>query len=187
MKFIELAEKRCSIRSYKSEPVPDEILNEVLRAGQLAPTAKNLQPFQFIVVTAESGRDALAAAYPAPFFREAPVAVVICSEADKGWIRNRHDDKNYTDIDCAIAIDHMSLAATDLGLGSCWIAAFNPVMVSDTMGLPGLLRRRSSPIYATPESGQNLAVVCVQKMTALCHEETFATSNLSQQKPAVAG
>jgi nitroreductase len=136
MKFIELAEKRCSIRSYKTDPVPEEILKEVLTAGQLAPTAKNLQPFQFIVVTTDPALDALAAAYPAPFFREAPVAIVVCSEAEKGWVRNRHDNKNYTDVDCAIAIDHMSLAATDLGLGSCWIGAFNPEMVKSAMGLP---------------------------------------------------
>lgn len=136
MKFIELAEKRCSIRSYKPDPIPDEVLEEILTAGQLAPTAKNLQPFQFIVVTAEAGRDALAAAYPAPFFREAPVAVVICCETDKGWVRSRHDNKNYAEVDCAIAIDHMSLAATDLGLGSCWIGAYNPDMVKTAMGIP---------------------------------------------------
>lgn len=136
MKFIELAKKRSSIRSYKPDPVPEDLLKEILTAGQLAPTAKNLQPFQFIVVTADPALDALAAAYPAPFFREAPVAIVICSEAEKGWVRNRHDNKNYTDVDCAIAIDHMSLAATDLGLGSCWIGAYNPDMVKSAMGLP---------------------------------------------------
>jgi nitroreductase len=136
MKFIELAEKRCSIRSYTSEPVPEELLQEVLQAGNLAPTAKNLQPFQFVVVRAASGLDALAAAYPAPFFREAPVAVVVCVETEKGWVRNRYDNKNYAEVDAAIAIDHMTLAATDNGLGTCWIGAFNPALVSDAMGLP---------------------------------------------------
>ena len=68
MKFIELAEKRRSIRSFKQDSIPDELLNKILQAGNLAPTAKNLQPFHFIVVRAESGLDALAAAYPAPFF-----------------------------------------------------------------------------------------------------------------------
>jgi nitroreductase len=136
MKFIELAEKRCSIRSYTSEPVPEELLQEVLQAGNLAPTAKNLQPFQFVVVRAASGLDALAAAYPAPFFREAPVAVVVCVETEKGWVRNRYDNKNYAEVDAAIAIDHMTLAATDNGLGTCWIGAFNPALVCEAMGLP---------------------------------------------------
>ena len=136
MKFIELAEKRRSIRSFKTDAVPDELLNEVLQAGILAPTAKNLQPFQFIVVRAEAGLDALAAAYPAPFFREAPVAIVACVVSEQGWVRSRHDDKNYAEVDTSIAIDHMSLAATDLGLGTCWIGAYDPVAVSQVMDLP---------------------------------------------------
>ena len=136
MKFIELAEKRCSIRSFKPDPVPEEILNEVLQAGSLAPTAKNLQPFHFIVVRDPSKLDELATAYPAPFFREAPVVIVVCTDASKGWTRDRHDGKNYTDVDAAIATDHMTLAAADLGLGTCWIGAFDPVRVTEVLGLP---------------------------------------------------
>jgi len=136
MKFIELAEKRKSIRSYKSDPVPEELLNEVLQAGNLAPTAKNLQPFHFIVVRDSAKLDELADAYPAPFLREAPVVIVICTEPSKGWTRDRHDGKNYCEVDAAIAIDHMTLAATDLGLGTCWIAAFDPAKVIESMGLP---------------------------------------------------
>jgi nitroreductase len=136
MKFIELAEKRCSIRSFKSDPVPDEMLGEVLEAGRLAPTAKNLQPFHFIVVRRPDKLDELAAAYPAPFLRAAPVVIVVCTEAAQGWTRDRYDGKNYCEIDAAIAVDHMTLAAADLGLGTCWIAAFNPAAVADAMKLP---------------------------------------------------
>ncbi len=136
MKFIELAEKRRSIRGYKPDPVPEELLNEVLQAGNLAPTAKNLQPFYFIVVRDPAKLDELAVAYSASFFREAPVVIVICTEPSKGWTRDRYDGKNYCEVDAAIAIDHMTLAAADLGLGTCWIAAFDPVKVADAMGLP---------------------------------------------------
>ena len=137
MKFIELAEKRRSIRGYRPDPVPEELLNEILQAGNLAPTAKNLQPFHFIVVRDPAKLDELAAAYPRPFFREAPVAIVICTEPAKGWTRDQYDGKNYCEVDAAIAIDHMTLAATDLGLGTCWIGAFDPVRVTESMGLPG--------------------------------------------------
>ena len=136
MKFIELAENRKSIRGYKPDPVSEALLNEVLEAGRLAPSAKNLQPFHFIVVREPSKLDELAAAYPAPFLREAPVVIVICTESSKGWTRDRHDGKNYCEVDAAIATDHMTLAAADLGLGTCWIAAFDPVKVTDSMGLP---------------------------------------------------
>jgi nitroreductase len=136
MKFIELAEKRCSIRGFKPEPVPEDVLNEILLAGNLAPTAKNLQPFHFIVVRDATALDGLATAYPAPFFREAPVVIVVCVESSKGWTRDRTDGKNYSEVDAAIATDHMTLAATDRGLGCCWIGAFDPVKVSAIMGLP---------------------------------------------------
>ncbi|MEA2067711.1 MAG: nitroreductase family protein [Verrucomicrobiota bacterium] len=136
MKFIELAEKRRSIRSYKPDSVPEELLNEVLQAGNLAPTAKNLQPFHFVVVRDSAKLDELAAAYPAPFLREAPVVIVVCVEPSKGWTRDRYDGKNYCEIDAAIAIDHMTLAAADLGLATCWIGAFDPAKVVVAIGLP---------------------------------------------------
>jgi len=136
MKFIELAEKRKSIRSYKPDPIPDELLNEVLQAGNLAPTAKNLQPFRFVVVRAGSGLDALAASYPAPFLREAPCIIVVCVDKAEGWVRSRHDNKNYAEVDAAIAADHMTLAATDAGLGTCSIGAFDPEVVAAAMQLP---------------------------------------------------
>jgi nitroreductase len=136
MKFIELAETRRSIRSYKPDPVPEGLLNEVLQAGNLAPSAKNLQPFQFIVVRDAAKLDELAVAYPAPFLREAPVVIVVCVEPSKGWTRDRYDGKNYCEVDAAIAIDHMTLAATDRGLGTCWIGAFDPAKVAAAMGLP---------------------------------------------------
>ena len=136
MGFIELAQKRCSIRGYKPDPVPEEVLNEILQAGNLAPTARNLQPFHFIVVRDPAKLDELAVAYPATFFREAPVVIVICVESSKGWTRERYDGKNYCEVDAAIAIDHMTLAAADRGLGTCWIGAFDPAKVSAAMGLP---------------------------------------------------
>ena len=136
MKFIDLAEKRCSIRGYKPDSVPEELLNEILQAGNLAPTAKNLQPFHLIVVRDPTKLDELAVTYPSPFFRQAPIAIVICTEPAKGWTRDRYDGKNYCEVDAAIAIDHMTLAATDLGLGTCWIGAFDPDKVAASMGLP---------------------------------------------------
>ena len=155
MKFIELAEKRCSIRGYKPDPVPEELLHEILQAGNLAPTAKNLQPFHFIVVRDPVKLDELAASYPAPFFRQAPVVIVICTEPAKGWTRDRHDGKNYCEVDAAIAIDHMTLAATDIGLGTCWIGAFDPVKVTESMGLPvGIEPIAMLPLGYSNEAGR---------------------------------
>ncbi len=137
MKFIELAKQRCSIRSYTQEIITEKMLNEVLEAGCLAPTACNFQPFQFVVVQEKENLATLAKGYyPADWFAEAPVVIAICSEASKAWKRANYDEKNFADIDAAIAADHMTLAAEDLGLGTCWIGAFDPEIVRKALGVP---------------------------------------------------
>lgn len=135
MKFIELAEKRCSIRSYKPDPVPDEQLNEVLEAGRLAPTACNLQPFQFVVVRTQEKLAELAEGYPGDWFKEAPTVIAICTQSSKAWKR-KYDERCLIDVDAAIAADHMTLAAADIGLGTCWVGAFDPKIVRKVLGIP---------------------------------------------------
>lgn len=136
MKFLELAKQRCSIRSYKQKAVSKKMLNEVLEAGRLAPTACNYQPFRFIVVQEKENLAALAEGYPADWFAEAPVVIAICTQVSKAWKRKRHDDKSYVDVDAAIAADHMTLAAADLGLGTCWVGAFDPKIIRAALGTP---------------------------------------------------
>ena len=136
MKFNELAKQRVSIRSYKSKPVSKKMLDEILEAGRLAPTACNYQPFKFVVVQEKENLAALAEGYPAPWFAEAPVVIAICTQPSNAWKRDKHDNKNFADIDGAIAADHMTLAAAELGLGTCWIGAFDPKIVRKALGLP---------------------------------------------------
>ena len=135
MKFIELAKKRVSVRSYKKDAVPGNLLNEVLEAGRLAPTACNLQPFRFIVVQDKSTLAALAKSYPADWFAEAPAVIVFCALPNVAWKR-KTDGRCLIDIDVAIAADHMTLAAVDAGLGTCWIGAFKPDVVRDVLNIP---------------------------------------------------
>lgn len=136
MKFIELAEKRVSIRSYKEKAVSKALLNEVLEAGRLAPSACNIQPLQFITVQKKENLKALAECYPGDWFKEAPCVIVICTLTSKAWKRSRYDDRIYGDVDAAIAADHMTLAAADLGLGTCWVGAFDPKGVRNVLNIP---------------------------------------------------
>ena len=136
MKFNELAKQRVSIRSYSSRIVSKKMLMEILEAGRLAPTACNYQPFRFIVVKDKECLAALAKGYPADWFAEAPVVIAICTQSSKAWKRKRHDDRNYADVDAAIAADHMTLAAAELGLGTCWIGAFDPKVVRQVLKTP---------------------------------------------------
>jgi nitroreductase len=136
MNFLELAKQRVSIRSYTKRPVSKKMLHDVLEAGRLAPTACNYQPFQFVVVKEPENLAALAESYPAQWFAEAPVVIAVCVQPSSAWKRKKHDDKNFADIDGTIAADHMTLAAAELGLGTCWIGAFDPKTVRNVLKLP---------------------------------------------------
>jgi nitroreductase len=133
MTFLELAAKRVSVRGYDSSAVSDEDLNKVLEAGRMAPSAANRQPYHFIVVRDEK-RQALGEMRRNEWFSRAPIVIVVCVEPDKAW--SRVDGKNYADVDGAIAMDHMTLCAVDLGLGTCWIGAFDPEKVKSVLNLP---------------------------------------------------
>ena len=144
MSFLELANKRFSVRVFEAKPVPREILEQVLEAGRLAPTAANKQPFHVVVLQDEERRRALGVAYPRDWFWRTPVILVLCVDASKAWARS--DSRNYADVDGAIAMDHMTLCAADLGLGTCWIGAFDPVKVRRILNLPDHVE----PLVMTP-------------------------------------
>jgi len=135
MTFLELATRRASIRAYKTDPVEEEKLAAVLEAGRVAPSACNNQPWAFVVVKEAEQRRRLKAVYDKSWFYEAPVVVAVCCETRKAWVR-RKDAKVHGDIDCAIAVDHMTLCAEELGLGTCWVCAFDPVAAREVLALP---------------------------------------------------
>lgn len=136
MEFKSLITTRYSVRKYKPERLSEELLNEVLEAGRMAPTAVNYQPFVFIVINDPEKLKALYEAYPREWFAKAPQVIVICSDHSASWKRG-HDGKDHADIDVAIATDHMTLRATELGLGTCWVCNFDPPKVSKALNLPG--------------------------------------------------
>jgi nitroreductase len=144
MSFLDLANKRSSVRGYDSGAVDESILNKVLEAGRIAPSAANQQPWHFIVVRDERQKLALKEAYGKEWFWKAPVIIVICVEPSKAW--TRQDGKNYAAVDGAIAMDHITLCAADLGLGTCWVGAFDPAKVKNILGLPDGIE----PLAMTP-------------------------------------
>lgn len=146
MSFLDLASSRCSIRSYRPDAVEDDKLMAVLEAGRLAPSACNLQPWRLVIVRERSQRQRLRAAYDKSwFYEEAPVVIAVCCDTRADWVRKK-DGKHLGDIDCAIAVDHMTLCAQELGLGTCWICAFDPAAVREVLGLP----KRVEPVVLLP-------------------------------------
>ena len=134
MDFLELVKKRYSVRAYKPTPVEYDKLQEVLEAARMAPTAANRQPFQLIIIQTQGREEELLRIYNKPWFVEAPVVICACSIPAQGWVRN--DGKNYCDVDATIAMDHLILAATGLGLGTCWVGAFNVEEARKILKLP---------------------------------------------------
>jgi nitroreductase len=145
MDFFELVKSRRSVRAYKPDPVPASQLSRILEAARLAPTAANRQPFRVMVIETRGREKTLSRIYGRNWFVDAPVVICVCGVEAEGWVRS-HDGKSYLDVDVAIVMDHIVLAATALGLGTCWIAAFDPDAAVDVLGLPPGVE----PIIFTP-------------------------------------
>ena len=135
MDFKDLAQRRYSVRSYQSTPVDRELLLKVIGAALLAPSAVNFQPWKFVVVTDPELLAQLHGCYHREWFKTAPACIVAIGDHDKGWHRPT-DGKDYTDMDVAIAVDHLMLAATEIGLGTCWICHFNAEKCAEIFDLP---------------------------------------------------
>lgn len=134
MEFIDLAKKRYSVRKYKDKPVEKQKLEYILEAGRIAPSAANYQPWYFIVVQNDENRAKLATVYKRQWIQQAPVLLVICGDTNKAWVRS--DGKNHCDIDISIATDHITLAAAEMDLGTCWICNFDVEKTRELLQLP---------------------------------------------------
>ncbi|HUX42477.1 MAG TPA: nitroreductase family protein [Rectinemataceae bacterium] len=133
MDLFECIGTRRSCRAYASDPVEESKLERLLEAARLAPTAANRQPFRILVIPT-AGREAqLRRLYDKTWFVTAPLALLVCTIPGEAWVRK--DGKNYADADAAIVMEHIVLAATALGLGSCWIASFDAEAVKEAFGL----------------------------------------------------
>lgn len=144
MDFFELISKRYSVRAYQNVPIEQEKLDQVLEAARLAPTADNRQPFQLIVIHTVGRESELRQIYNRDWFVQAPLIICACGIPKFSWVRRDH--RRYLDVDVAIIMDHLILAATSLGLGTCWIAAFNAAKAKEILGLPDGIE----PLIFTP-------------------------------------
>jgi len=137
MTFLELAKKRYSVRSYSDRPVEEEKLQYILECGRIAPSAANYQPWKIFVVKDAGMREKLASTYRRDWFKQAPIILVFCGDHPTAWKRN--DGKDHTDVDVSILIDHITLAAAEQGLGTCWICNFDAKGCAKILDLPSTM------------------------------------------------
>jgi nitroreductase len=140
MSVLDIIRTRRSVRKYKDDPVPEEVLARVLEAVRLAPSAKNLQPWKFIVVRDRATKRMLAkAAFDQYFMSDADVVIAACGFPEKAYPRQGRYMNSWP-IDVTIAFEHLILQAEEEGLGTCWIGAFDEAEVKAVLGVPEEVR-----------------------------------------------
>lgn len=123
MDFLELVKNRYSCRSYQPKDVEQDKLDYIMECVRFAPSAVNKQPWKFRIVSSAEDRKKLCQCYDREWFATAPVIVIASILHDEEWVR--FDGKHHGDIDIAIAVEHLCLAATEKSLGTCWVCNFD--------------------------------------------------------------
>jgi nitroreductase len=136
MEYVDLVKQRRGIRRYKPDPIPEQQLKAILEAARLAPSWGNRQCWRYIIVTEQDIKQRLAEAGE-KWVSEAPVIIVVCADPKASGHKPGMD---YFMVDIGISFEHLILAATDLGIGTCWIGGFNEKAVKEALGVPDEIR-----------------------------------------------
>jgi nitroreductase len=131
MEFTNIVSTRKSIRDYQNKPIEEEKLTQILEAARWAPSWANRQCVRYVVVKDKVTIEKLSGRFG--WIRQAPVVIAACADPNDSGVRNGMD---YYLVDVGIALQQLVLAATDLGLGTCWIGAFDEAHVKDALEVP---------------------------------------------------
>lgn len=133
--LLTLSTERFSARKYTAEPVSDADLSYILECTRLAPSACNLQPWKFLILKSDDALAKVRQCYDRPWFATAPLVIVALKNTERNWVRP-DDGKPHGDVDVAIAVEHLCLAATERGLGTCWICNYQPDLLAQSFPQP---------------------------------------------------
>ena len=134
MNLLDLVKERYSCRNYQPTSVEQEKLNYIMECVRYAPSAVNKQPWLFHIVSNEDEKAKLQQCYNRDWFKTAPMYVIASVLHDEEWVRA--DGKHHGDIDIAIAVEHLCLAATEQGLATCWVCNFDANLCKKLFSLP---------------------------------------------------
>lgn len=141
METIEAINSRRSVRRFEAKDIEESVIKEIIKLGNLAPSAGNLQPRDFVIVRKLQTKNKLAkAALNQSFVAEAPVVIVVCINKKRNSPYGRRGRELYCIQDSAASIQNMLLAIVDFGLASCWVGAFDEDAVSAVLDLPAHVR-----------------------------------------------
>lgn len=148
MKFLDLAKRRCSIRSFKELPIEKEKLDYILESGRVAPTACNKQPQRIIVVEKPDNIKKIERAYKT---FGSPCVMIVCRDTRDSLIRP-FDNKCSGDLDIGIITDHMMLAAREVGVGSVMVGLFDPKIIREGFDIPDYIEPTALLILGYPKN-----------------------------------
>ena len=137
MELNEAIKKRRSIRAYKTQEVPEKVVEKLIEAASFAPSAGNIQAWKFVITRKPDAKKKLAQAARQAFIEEAPVVIVVCANKKRAEIGYGFRGKTlYCIQDTAAATQNILLTAYSLGLGTCWIGAFNEDQAKKAVNAP---------------------------------------------------
>lgn len=128
MHFFELAEKRYSCRKFSDKKVDSALLDKIIEAGRIAPTAVNRQPFKIFNMASKTAKNNIREVTRFNFGADA--FLVVGYRAEEGWVRS-YDGRNFADVDASIVATHMMLAIEELGLSTTWVGHFNAPLLKE--------------------------------------------------------
>lgn len=163
--FLDLCRERFSARLFTDEAVSDDDLQYILESVRMAPSAVNRQPWRFVVVKSEEARQRLCRCYDREWFRTAPIYVIGLKNTKEAWVRG-FDGKPHGDIDLSIATEHLCLAATERGLGTCWVCNYDPQLLAE--------------LFPQPEGWEAVVVVPVGHIAADCPQRPKQRKELEE-------
>ena len=150
MEFEKLISERYSVRSFKPERLPQEVINKILEAGHKAPTGCNYQPQRILVLNSDEAMHKLRSCTRCHF--DAPTAMLICHNKNESWKRP-YDGALSSPVDAVIVTTHMMLAAHDMGVGSCWVMHFNPFAMRESFAIPEDIEPTALLVLGYPSEG----------------------------------
>jgi len=135
MEFYDLIKKRCSVRNYDiNKTISEETIQKILNAARLAPSAANRQPWKILIISTPEKLNEIKKCYNKPWFHNAPHILVVKGKISEAWHRS-YDNYNSLETDLSILMTYIILAAANEGVGTCWIANFDPNILKNVLNL----------------------------------------------------
>lgn len=133
MDFLTLASQRYSVRKFKAEHLPADVIDKILEVSHVAPTGCNNQPQRILVINTDESTEKLKKCTKCHF--NAPTAMLVCYNRDEVWVR-KYDGKNCGVADACIVATHIMLGAFEMGVGSTWVMHFDPEAMRKEFNIP---------------------------------------------------